>query len=33
MVSSKATTVADYLAELAPERAAIVAQVRDLVNP
>ena len=32
MVSSKATTVADYLAELPPERAAIVAHVRDLVN-
>ena len=32
MVSSKATTVADYLAELPPERAAVVAHVRDLVN-
>lgn len=32
MVSSKATTVADYLAELPPERAAVVAHVRHLVN-
>lgn len=32
MVSSKATTVADYLADLPPERAAVVAHVRDLVN-
>ena len=32
MVSSKATIVADYLAELPPERAAVVAHVRDLVN-
>ncbi len=32
MVSSKTTTVADYLAELEPERRAVVAHVRDLVN-
>lgn len=32
MVSSKANTVADYLAELPPERAAVVSHVRDLVN-
>lgn len=32
MVSSNATTVADYLAELDPERRAVVAHVRDLVN-
>lgn len=32
MVSSTATTVADYLAELPPERAAVVAHIRDLVN-
>jgi hypothetical protein len=32
MVSSKATTVDDYLAELPPERRAIVASVRDLVR-
>ena len=32
MVVSKATTVADYLAELPPERAAVVAHVRELVN-
>jgi len=32
MVSSTATTVADYLAELPPERAAVVAHVRDLIN-
>ena len=32
MVVSKATTVADYLAELPAERAAVVAHVRDLVN-
>ena len=32
MVSSKATTVADYLAELDPERRAVVDHVRDLVN-
>ena len=32
MVGSKATTVADYLADLPPERAAVVAHVRDLVN-
>lgn len=32
MVSSKASTVADYLAELDPDRRAVVAHVRDLVN-
>ena len=32
MVSSKAATVADYLAELPVERAAVVATMRDLVN-
>ena len=32
MVSSTATTVADYIAELPSERAAVVAHVRDLVN-
>ena len=32
MVSSKAATVADYLAELPPERRAEVAAVRDVVN-
>jgi len=32
MVSSKASTVADYLAELPPERAAIISTMRDLVN-
>ena len=32
MVSSNATTVADYLTELPPERAAVVSHVRDLVN-
>lgn len=32
MVSSKAATVDDYLAELAPERRAEIAVVRDLVN-
>ena len=32
MVSSKATTVTDYLAGLSPERAEVVAHVRDLVN-
>lgn len=32
MVSSKATTVADYLTELEPERRAVVAHVRDLIN-
>lgn len=32
MVGSKATTVADYLAELEPERRTVVAHVRDLVN-
>jgi hypothetical protein len=32
MVSSKATTVDDYLAELPPERRSIVASVRDLVR-
>ena len=32
MVSSKATTIADYLAELAPDRAATVSAMRDLVN-
>ena len=32
MVSSKAATVADYLAELAPERRAEIETVRDVVN-
>lgn len=32
MAQSDAATVADYLAELPPHRAAIVAHVRDLVN-
>jgi hypothetical protein len=32
MVSSKALTVDDYLAELPPERRAVVASVRDLVR-
>lgn len=32
MASSKATTVAGYLAELPAERRAVVASVRDLVN-
>jgi hypothetical protein len=32
MVSSKALTVDDYLAELPPERRAIVASVRDLIR-
>ena len=32
MVSSKALTVDDYLAELPPERRSIVASVRDLVH-
>jgi hypothetical protein len=32
MVSSKATTVDDYLAELPPERRSIIASVRDLVH-
>lgn len=32
MVSSRAATVADYLAELEPERRAVVSHVRDLVN-
>ena len=32
MVSSKATTVANYIAELPPERAAVISQVRDLIN-
>ncbi len=32
MVSSKASTVADYLSELEPERRAVVDHVRDLVN-
>lgn len=32
MVSSKATRVEDYLAELPAERRAVVASVRDLVN-
>jgi len=32
MVSSKALTVADYLAELPSERSAVVAHVRDLIN-
>ena len=32
MVSSKAATVADYLAELPPERRAEIERVRDVVN-
>lgn len=32
MVSSKATTVADYLAELPEDRRAEIARVRDLIN-
>jgi uncharacterized protein YdhG (YjbR/CyaY superfamily) len=32
MVSSKAATVADYLAELPPERRAEIEKVRDVVN-
>ena len=32
MVSSRATTVADYLAELPPERRAEIERVRDLIN-
>ena len=32
MVSSKAATVADYLAELDPERRGAIAAVRDVVN-
>ncbi len=32
MVSSTATTVPDYLAELDPERRAVVSHVRELVN-
>ncbi|MCY7281816.1 MAG: DUF1801 domain-containing protein [Sphingomonas bacterium] len=32
MVSSKATTIADYLADLPPERAVVVGHVRDLIN-
>ena len=32
MVSSRAATVANYLAELAPERRAEIAIIRDLVN-
>ena len=32
MVSSTAQTVADYLAELPPERRSVVAHVRDLIN-
>ena len=32
MVSSRATTVADYLAELPPDRRAEIERVRDLVN-
>jgi uncharacterized protein YdhG (YjbR/CyaY superfamily) len=32
MVSSKAATVEDYLAELPPERREVIASVRDLVN-
>ncbi len=32
MVSSKATTVADYLAELPPDRRAEIERVRDLIN-
>ncbi len=32
MVRSNAATVADYLAELPPDRAAVVSHVRDLIN-
>ena len=32
MVSSKAATPDDYIAELTPDRAALIAQARDLVN-
>ncbi|WP_265569900.1 DUF1801 domain-containing protein [Sphingomicrobium nitratireducens] len=32
MVSSKATTVADYLAELPDERRAVISDIRDRVN-
>ena len=32
MVRSNATTVADYLTSLPPERAAVVSHVRDLIN-
>ena len=32
MVSSRAETIADYLAELDPERRAVVSHVRDLLN-
>ena len=32
MVQSKATTVADYLAELPPPRRAVISAVRDIVN-
>ena len=32
MASSKAATPEDYIAELPPERAALIARVRDLVN-
>ena len=32
MVSSRATTVADYLAELPPDRRAEIERVRDLIN-
>ncbi len=32
MVSSKAETVADYLAELPDDRRGVIAQIRDLVN-
>jgi len=32
VVSSKAATVEQYLAELEPERAAVVSRVRDMVN-
>ena len=32
MVSSKAATPEDYIAELPPERAALVSRMRDLVN-
>ena len=32
MVSSSATTVSEYLDELPPDRAALIAEVRDLVN-
>ena len=32
MVSSTAKTVADYLAELEPERREVISHVRDLIN-